>query len=95
MSNQEYLELYNCTANSFTREHILMELRSKHDRGIIQGRCVYRKDNTNCSCWLCLKVNTNDINLMVVSMNVKKDNRIINIMRMYDIETFESKFKVV
>ena len=95
MDNREYLELYNCTANSFTREHILMELRSKHDRGIIQGRCVCKKDNTNCSCWLCLKTNTDDIVVMIVSMNIKKDNKIVNIKRMYDIETFESKFKVV
>ena len=95
MNNQEYLELYNSTPNSFTREHILMELRSKHDRGIIQGRCIYIKDGTNCSCWLCLKTNTDDIVVMIVSMNIEKDHKIVNIKRMYDIETFESKFKVV
>ena len=72
-----------------------MELRSKHDRGVIQGHCIYKKDGTNCSCWLCLKTNADDIVVMIVSMNIKKDNKIVNIKRMYDIETFESKFKVV
>ena len=95
MTNREYLELYNCTASSFTREHILMELRSKHNRGIIQGHKKKKKDGTNCSCWLCLKTNTDDIVVMIVSMNIEKDHKIVNIKRMYDIETFESKFKVV
>lgn len=95
MDNREYLELYNCTPSSFTREHICMEIRSKHNRGVVMGRCVCKKDNTNCSCWLIFKTNTDDINLMVVSMNIEKDHKIVNIKRMYDIETFESKFKVV
>lgn len=95
MNNREYLELYNCTPNSFTREHILMELRSKHDRLVVMGRCVSIKDNKNHCCWLVGKKSTTDINVMIVSMNITKDHKIVNIKRMYDIETFESKFKVV
>lgn len=95
MNNREYLELYNCTANSFTREHILMELRSKHDRLVVMGRCVSIKDNKNHCCWLVGKKSTTDIVVMIVSMNIEKDHKIVNVKRMYDIETFESKFKVV
>lgn len=95
MNNKEYLELYNSTPNSFTREHILMELRSKHDRLVVMGRCISKIDNKNHCCWLVGKRSTTDIVVMIVSMNIEKDHKIVNIKRMYDIETFESKFKVV